>query len=48
MVGYPFDYKGEKISYSTGNPMGAYSSFNSFALTHHYIIYYCCRELGIS
>nr|UVX28917.1 MAG: RNA dependent RNA polymerase [Ustilaginoidea virens mitovirus 1] len=47
MVGYPFDFKvDEKISYSTGNPMGAYSSFNSFALAHHYIIYFCCKELG--
>lgn len=43
MVGYPFDYKDEKLSYSTGNPMGAYSSFNSFALAHHYIIFYICK-----
>jgi len=47
MVDYPFDFEGEKISYSTGNPMGAYSSFNSFALTHHYLIFYCCKVLGI-
>lgn len=46
MVGYPFDFKGSKFIYSTGNPMGAYSSFNSFALAHHYIIYHICRELG--
>lgn len=26
--------------------MGAYSTFNSFALTHHYLIYYCCKVLG--
>ena len=26
--------------------MGAYSSFNSFALAHHYIIYYCCKVLN--
>jgi hypothetical protein len=48
MVGYPFDYKDEKLSYSTGNPMGAYSSFNSFALAHHYIIFYICKVLGKS
>lgn len=47
MVGYPFDYKTKKLSYLVGNPMGAYSSFASFALAHHYIIYYCCKELGI-
>jgi len=49
MVGYPYWTK-EKgyITYSVGNPMGAYSSWNSFALTHHYIVYYCCRTLGIN
>lgn len=26
--------------------MGAYSSWASFALAHHYVVYYCCRELG--
>lgn len=26
MVGYPFSFKGEMINYSTGNPMGFYSS----------------------
>lgn len=46
MVGHPFDFEGQKVTYSVGNPMGAYSSFNSFALTHHYLIYYCCRVLG--
>jgi hypothetical protein len=52
MVGHKFDFKNpidkkiEKLAYSVGNPMGAYSSFNSFALTHHYVIYYCCRVLG--
>jgi len=48
MVGFPFDYLGSKVIYSTGNPMGAYSSFNSFALAHHYIVYYCCKAVGKS
>lgn len=48
MVGYPFDYSARKLIYNTGNPMGAYSSFNSFALAHHYIIYYVCKSLGKS
>jgi hypothetical protein len=26
MIGYPFSYEGKMISYSVGNPMGAYSS----------------------
>jgi len=51
MVGHPFDCQtgkgSEKIFYSVGNPMGAYSSWNSFAVAHHYVVYYCCRELGI-
>jgi len=48
MVGHPFDFQGDKLIYSAGNPMGAYSSFNSFALTHHYLIYHCCKTLGVS
>jgi len=48
MVGLPFDSPLGKVSYSVGNPMGAYSSWNSFAVAHHYVMYYCCRELGIN
>lgn len=49
MIGYPFYCPQEKreISYSVGNPMGAYSSWNSFAVAHHYVMFYCCRKLGI-
>jgi len=47
MVGYPFNFEGKDLFYAVGNPMGAYSSFNSFALTHHFLIYHCCRKLGI-
>lgn len=47
MVGIPFDFEQSKISYNAGQPMGAYSSWNSFAVAHHYIMYWCCRELGI-
>lgn len=43
MVGIPFFSLKGPVSYQTGNPMGAYSSFTSFALSHHFIIYYCCR-----
>jgi hypothetical protein len=49
MVGYPYKTPdGEFIHYSVGNPMGAFSSWNSSALTHHFIIFICCRNLGIS
>lgn len=29
------------VSYKTGQPMGTYSSWISFTLTHHLIVYYC-------
>lgn len=49
MVGYPFKAPdGSEVRYSVGNPMGAYSSWNSFALAHHFVVYWCCRDLGIS
>lgn len=53
MVGYPFwtrlsNNSVEPINYAVGNPMGAYSSWNSFALAHHYVMYSCCRDLGIN
>lgn len=52
MVGKPFRYTDTKrnsrdVYYAVGNPMGFYSSWNSFALTHHYVMYYCCMELNI-
>nr|UJQ92520.1 MAG: putative RNA-dependent RNA polymerase [Mitoviridae sp.] len=51
MVGLPFSFKhrnkSEMIYYGVGNPMGAYSSWNSFAIAHHYILYWCCKDLGI-
>lgn len=48
MVGYPFKLPdGSFINYSTGNPMGAYSSWNSFALSHHFVMFYCCRVIGM-
>lgn len=51
MVGLPFDFslrgKSEKVFYAVGNPMGAYSSWNSFAIAHHYILFWCCKDLGM-
>lgn len=47
MVGFPFDTPKGSIRYAVGNPMGAYSSWNSFAIAHHFVMYCCCRELGI-
>lgn len=46
MVGYPFECDGNQLRYAVGNPMGFYSSWASFAVAHHYLIYYCCKEVG--
>lgn len=48
MIGTPFDYNGSLINYSVGNPMGALSSWATFALAHHYVVFYCCKQLKIS
>jgi hypothetical protein len=48
MVRLPFVYRNKMISYSVGNPMGAYTSFAMLGLSHHYIMYHCCKELGLS
>lgn len=47
MVGTAFDYKGSKLIYNPGNPMGAYSSWAVFALAHHLVMYFCCTQLRI-
>jgi len=47
MIGYPFDTPKGKVSYSVGNPMGFYSSWASFTVAHHYVMFYCCKKLKI-
>lgn len=47
MVGLPFGLRGGTIQYARGNPMGAYSSWASFTVAHHYVMYYCCRNIGL-
>jgi hypothetical protein len=47
MVGYPFEYQGRSISYARGNPMGAYSSWSSFSLAHHFLVFVACNKAGI-
>lgn len=48
MVGHSFDYKDLALSYTRGNPMGAYSSWSAFALAHHYLVYLACKQAGIN
>lgn len=50
MVNHPFSMDGtaDGISYAVGNPMGAYSSWASFALSHHFVVWLACRRVGTS
>jgi hypothetical protein len=47
MVHIPFDYHGTKISYRTGNPMGMYSSWATFAVCHHFLVYLACKKARV-
>lgn len=38
----------EEIRYSVGNPMGAYSSWNSTTLSHHFVVWKACRNKGVN
>lgn len=39
--------KGDKVTYSVGQPMGAYSSWAAFALSHHLIVQYAAFLAGV-
>jgi hypothetical protein len=43
----PFQYDKKEISYQVGNPMGAYSSWNSTTLSHHFVVWKACKNIGI-
>jgi hypothetical protein len=42
----PQELSGSSIYYEVGQPMGALSSFNMLALTHHMIVQDCAQSLG--
>nr|UTQ48823.1 RNA-dependent RNA polymerase [Monilinia fructicola mitovirus 6] len=48
MTGDEFAYKGRSIAYAVGQPMGAYSSWPMFTLTHHVLVRYAAYLNGIS
>lgn len=49
MVGEAFTNPwGDPINYGCGQPMGAYSSFPSFALCHHFVVYLAAIKAGIA
>jgi hypothetical protein len=38
----------DTYKYACGQPMGTYSSWAVFTLTHHFIVYYCARLCGFN
>jgi len=47
MVHLPFKFGDSDVKYAIGNPMGAYSSWNSFTVAHHFVMWWACQETGI-
>lgn len=43
---WPYDLKGESVLYGAGQPMGAYSSWAAFTMTHHLVVYAAARLAG--
>jgi hypothetical protein len=41
-----FSYKGNDYRYSVGQPMGTYSSWAAFTLTHHLVVQFCAYKNG--
>ncbi|CAB42653.1 RNA-dependent RNA polymerase, putative [Ophiostoma mitovirus 5] len=39
--------EGDELHYKVGQPMGAYSSWAAFTLTHHLVVFYSARMAGI-
>lgn len=46
MVKESFSYQGKNYSYAVGQPMGAYSSWATFALTHHLVVRIAAQRAG--
>jgi len=46
MVNEEFDFQGKKLSYGQGQPMGAFSSFPMFALSHHVVLRIAGKRAG--
>lgn len=49
MVSHRFAADGhpDGIVYAVGNPMGAYSSWASFALAHHFVVFQAAQKVGV-
>jgi len=47
LVGEPFTYKDKQYRYMCGQPMGAYSSWAAFSVTHHLLVQFSAKEAGL-
>lgn len=47
LVDRDFDHSGTKYRYAVGQPMGAYSSWAAFSMTHHLLVHYAAFRCGI-
>lgn len=43
----PISHSKNVISFACGQPMGLYSSFATFALTHHALVQYCFHKMNV-
>lgn len=46
MTKLPFNHEGKEYHYTVGQPMGAYSSWAMFALSHHIVVQYAASLTG--
>jgi len=47
LLDFGWQYKGNAVKYSVGQPMGAYSSWAMLALTHHVIVRVAAHQVGL-
>lgn len=47
LLNIPWQFKGQEVMYSVGQPMGAYSSWAMLALTHHSIVKLAAHKCGL-
>jgi hypothetical protein len=47
MIGEPFWFDQKEYKYSAGQPMGAYSSWPSFSVSHHFIVQFAALRIGL-
>jgi hypothetical protein len=46
LVGRAWFYKGQKLFYAVGQPIGAYSSWAMLAITHHFVVQIAAGRVG--